>query len=448
MTSDQAVSEPAVSDPRAGADHHQTGNAAADIRARIQRLESGGLRTFASPDPFVIERAQGCWLEGADGTRYLDFGGSFAVTTTGHCHPAVVAAIRAQAGELIHCPSAYPSRLRAEFLEAIESITAPLMGPVSIMPAMTGAMANEMATSLVRYLRPGCEFIAFSGGYFGRSVGAAAFAGKAEYRAALGVGMQAHYAPYPYPLRFGSDATDFTMRYLDTLTGPGGGAGRIGAVVLEAIQGNGGLIVPPADFLPRLRQFCDRIGALLIVDEIQSGCGRSGRMWAIEHSGVVPDLMTIGKGIGGNMGVAALVGRPDLMRWKADAYSSTFMTNHVALAAAVAAIGVIRDERLPERSQRLGDAWLPRLHNALAGVPHVAEVRGRGLWFAVEFVDGEGKPDAARASRIARVLRDRGVIMGGGGYAGNVLKVAPALTIDEQDLREGLEKVIDAVREG
>ena len=135
----------------------------AAILARIRRLESGGLRTFVTPNPLVVERAQGCWLETPDGQRLLDFGGSFAVTTTGHCHPAVVEAIRAQAGQLIHCPSAYPSRLRAEFLEAIESICAPLLGKVSILPAMTGSMANEMAISLVRFLRPGAEFITFSG---------------------------------------------------------------------------------------------------------------------------------------------------------------------------------------------------------------------------------------------------------------------------------------------
>lgn len=432
---------------RQASEPRKTGSRA-EILARIQRLESGGLRTFVTPDPLVIERAQGCWLEGPDGSRYLDFGGSFAVTTTGHCHPAVVAAIREQAGQLIHCPSAYPSRMRAQFLEAIESICKPLLGPVSIMPAMTGAMANEMAFSLVRYLKPGSEFITFSGGYFGRSVGAAGFAGKAQYRQALGISAQAHYAPFPYPLRFGAAATDFTMRYLESLTGPGGGAGAIGAIVVEPVQGNGGVIIPFDDFFPRLRAFCDRVGALLIIDEIQSGCGRSGRMWAIEHTGVVPDLMTIGKGIGGNMGVAALVGRPELMRWKADAYSSTFLTNHVALAAAIAAIGVIRDERLPERSRTLGDRYLPRLRESLAGVAHVAEVRGRGLWFAFEIAGADAAPDGERASRIARRLRERGVIIGGGGYAGNVLKVAPALTIDEQDLREGLDKVVDALREG
>ncbi len=416
------------------------------IRDRIRRLESAGLRTFVTPDPLVLASAKGAWLHSADGRQYLDFGGSFAVTTTGHGHPAVVAAIQAQAERLIHCPSAYPSELRAEFLEAIEAICSPLMGDVTIMPAMSGSMANEMAISLVRHARPGSELISFSGSYFGRSVGAVTLDGKAQYRQALGLGPGAHFAPFPYPLRRGPDATDFTMRYLESLTSPGGGAGNIGGVFLEPIQGNGGLIIPPADFLPRLRDFCDRIGALLVVDEIQCGAGRTGTMWATSHSGVVPDLMTIGKGIGGNMGVAALVGKREHMNWTPDAYSSTFMTNHVGLAASVAAIKVINEEGLPERSRVLGVKYLPFLQERLSGVKHVAELRGKGLWFAIEFAAPQGTSGAKLASAASVKLRESGVIMGGGGYSGNVIKMAPPLNIEEADLAKGLETVCDVVR--
>jgi len=415
------------------------------VRDRIRRLEGGGLRTFATPDPLVLRSASGAWLTDVDGRRYLDFAGSFAATAVGHCHPEVVAAIQRQATQLIHCPSAYPSALRAEFLEAIESACAPLLGELAIMPAMTGAMANEMAVSIVRHMRPGAEFITFSGGYFGRSVGATTFAGKSQYREALGLGPAAHYAPYPYTARFGPDATEFTMRYLESLVAPGGGAGRIGAILLEPIQGNGGVVIPPDDFFPRLREFCDRIGALLILDEIQAGCGRSGHMWAIEHWGVAPDLMTIGKGIGGNMGVAALVGRRDLMKWVPDAYSSTFMTNHIGLAASIAAIRVVTAEGLVQRSKALGQRYLPVLQDRLAGLPHVTEVRGRGLWFAAELADLPGLPASKQVARMARTLRDRGIVMGTGGYDGRVLKVAPPLNIDEADLARGLETMCEVI---
>jgi 4-aminobutyrate aminotransferase len=421
-----------------------TQRSAQGIRDRIRRLESPGLRTFVTPDPLVLASAKGAWLKDADGRQYLDLGGSFAATTTGHCHPAVVSAIQAQAERLVHCPSAFASELRAEFLEAIEAACSPHMGDVAIMPAMSGAMANEMAASLVRHARPGSELVSFSGSYFGRSVGAVTLDGKPQYRQALGLGPGAHFAPFPYPLRHGADASDFAMRYLEALTGPGGGGGKIGGVFVEPIQGNGGVIVPPADFLPRLRAFCDRIGALLVFDEIQSGAGRSGTMWAASHWGVVPDLMTIGKGIGGNMGVSALVGKREHMKWTPDAYSSTFLVNHIGLAASVAALKVIREEGLPERSRVLGDKYFTFLQERLAGVPHVAELRGKGLWFAIEF----GGADSAKlASAAAAKLREAGIMAGGGGYSGNVIKAAPALTIDEADLAKGLQTVCDVVRD-
>src|SRR5262249_9572801 len=152
------------------------------------------------------------------------------------------------------------------------------------------------------------------------------------------------------------------------------------AVILEPIQGNGGVVIPPHDFLPRLREFCDRQGALLIVDEIQSGCGRTGRMWAVEQRGVTPDLMTVGKGIGGGLAGGAVMGRADAMGWKPDPYTSTFLPNTLTLAAAVAAIGVLRGQQLPGRAAAIGPAGLDRLRSGLAEVEGVREVRGLGLW--------------------------------------------------------------------
>lgn len=427
----------------AGSRKPQDRGSAADILDRCRALEGGGLRTFSDATPLVLERAVGSWLEDIEGRRYLDLSGLFAVANTGHAHPKVVAAIAAQAQDLIHCPSAYPSRVRAEFLEAVASILPPELH--SILPAMSGAMANEVAVSIARTRRPDGQVISFSGSYFGRSPGVVGLAGKSRYREALGLEAQAQFVPFPYPLHMGSDATDKVMSLLDTLTGPGGGVGKVAAIVLEPVQGNGGVVIPPPDFLPRLRAFCDRTGALMIADEIQSGCGRSGRMWATEHSGVIPDLMTIGKGIGGGMAVSAVVGRPELMRWAPDTYSSTFLTNNVNLAAAVAAIGVIRDEKLAERSALLGEKYLGIMRQRLNGVPGVAEVRGQGLWIAVELADGKGQPDAAAAGKIVQRLRDDGVVVGGGGYAGQVVKIQPPLNIDEGDLSAGIDKWTDAV---
>jgi 4-aminobutyrate aminotransferase-like enzyme len=295
---------------------------------------------------------------------------------------------------------------------------------------MSGAMANEIAVALARTRRDG-EIIAFSGGYFGRSAGTVGLAGKARYRKALGLPPSAHFAPYPYPLRLGKQASDVAIDALERLAGPAGGVGRISAVVLEPIQGNGGVVIPPPDFLGRLREFCDRTGALMIVDEIQSGCGRTGRMWAMERAGVVA--------------VAAVMGRTEVMDWPPDSYTSTFLTNNLNLAAATAAIGVLRDERLAERAARLESSALLRLRAAFAGVAGIAELRGCGLWFGIELVEQDGAPAAGRAAAILRRLRGQGVLVGRGGYDDNVIKLSPPLVIDERELERGLDLVAAAV---
>jgi 4-aminobutyrate aminotransferase-like enzyme len=404
----------------------------------LRRLEGGGLRTFAEDPPLVWERAEGCRIIDADGKDYLDLYGGFAVAAIGYGHPKVVAAIREQAGRLMHCPSAHPSRVRAEFLEALASI-APA-GLDRFLPAMSGAMANEIAIAIARTRSRGA-IVSFAGSYFGRSAGTVGFAGKARYREALGLPAGGPFVPFPYPLRMGARATDISLEALERLPGP------IAAVILEPVQGNGGVVIPPADFLPRLRTFCDRAGALLILDEIQSGCGRTGRMWAVEQTGVTPDLMTVGKGIGGGVAVAAVMGRAEIMSWPPDSYTSTFLTNNLNLAAAVAAIGVLRDEGLTERAAVLGRAALPRLTAALAGVPGVAEVRGCGLWFAIELADADGKPAASRAAAVVRKLREQGIIVGRSGYDDNVIKLSPPLVIDEAELARALDQVAATIAE-
>lgn len=418
-----------------------SGAASAAIVERLRRHEGGGLRTFVDDDPLVWHRAEGTWVEDADGRRYLDLYGGYAVAAIGYGHPAVVEAIRSQAGELIHCPSAHPSETRARFLEALASVAPDGMG--ASLPAVTGAMANELALALARTRRPGATVVTFAGSYFGRSAGVVGLAGKARYREALSLPPAGRFAPFPYPYRMGADATDRSLDALEAIAADG----EVGAVILEPVQGNGGVVIPPADFLPRLRAFCDRTGALLIVDEIQSGCGRTGRMWAFEHWGVGPDLLTVGKGIGGGMGVAAVLGRAELLDWRPDAYTSTFLTNAVNLAAASAAIAVLRDEGLIGRAARLGPMALEAMREELAGVDGVAEVRGLGLWLGVELADASGRPAPERARAAQRHARERGVLVGRGGYEEQVIKLSPALVIDEDELLHGIRTVAGCIGE-
>lgn len=408
-----------------------------EIVERCRAYEGAGLRTFTDTEPLVWDRATGWRVFDADGRSYLDLYGGFAVAAIGHSHPEVVAAVQRQAADLMHCPSAHPSRARAEFLEAMSSIAPP--GLDRVLPAITGAMANEIALSIAHTKRPGVV-VAFSGGYLGRSLGVVGLAGKARYRDALGVPAGAQFVPFPYPLKMGAGATAVVMEHLDRVAQDAGGAGAVSAVIVEPIQGNGGVVIPPGDFLVKLRDFCDRTGALLIFDEIQSGCGRTGRMWACEHSDVVPDLMTVGKGIGGGMAVAAVLGSTETMTWQPDTYTSTFLTNNLNLAAATAAIGVIRDQHLDDRAARLGPTFIADVQSALRGVRGVAEVRGLGMWMGIELAHQDV------AARAAALARSSGVLVGRGGYEDNVVKLSPPLTIDEEDLKEGIGLVVDSVQ--
>ena len=424
------------------ADATEATTASGEIADRIRALEGSGMRTFVEDPPIVWARASGATVVDADGTAYLDLASSFAVAAVGHQHPAVVEAVRRQAGELMHCSSSHPSRVRAEFYEAVASIAPP--GLSRVLPAITGAMANEAALAIARVRRPHGPVLAFQGGYFGRSAGTVGFAGKARYRDALGIEAQARLVPYADPIRLGDTASDVVMEALERAIAAG--SSPPAAVLLEPVQGNGGVVVPAPGFLGRIRELCDRIGALMIVDEIQSGCGRTGRMWAIEHASVTPDLVTIGKGIGGGVAVAALLGGDDVMSTLApDAYSSTFLTNNLNLAAAVAAIGVLRDDDLPERAARLAREVADGPVLALRELPGVGAVTHLGLWSGIRFVDDDGHPDAGRARRVAAAARADGVLVGRGGYDQEVVKIAPPLVIDEDDLAGAIGVVSAAI---
>jgi 4-aminobutyrate aminotransferase-like enzyme len=229
---------------------------------------------------------------------------------------------------------------------------------------------------------------------------------------------------------------------------PASGVDPPACIVVEPVQGNGGVVIPPAGFLAGLRRLADSCGALLVFDEIQCGFGRTGRMWACEHDDATPDLITVGKGIGGGLPLAAVLGTGDVMTtWTSDAITSTFLANALTGAAGVAAIDVLRDERLVERSAELGADALDRLTAGLAGNSRVGDVRGRGLFVGVELVAGPGsdEPDPGAAARAVRELRDRGVIVGRGGRHGNVLKLSPPLVIERRDLETGLDIMVEVL---
>ena len=430
------------------------GPKARSIIERMRAVEGAGPRTAAG-DPLVVDHAFGSTLVDPDGNAFTDLGGSFAASTIGHSHPDAVAAVSAQVGRAAHVSSAAISDQRVAFEEDLVAI-APT-GLDRVLLGISGADANDTALKLARTATGRREVLAFSGGYFGRAGGVVGLSGKSRFRTSVGREAEAHFLPYPdayrWPAGLGGPAAacDGALSLVRAaLEDPGSGIGPLAAVVVEPVQGSGGIVVPPDGFLQGLRALCDRHDVPLIFDEIQSGFGRTGRMWAAEHWGVVPDLMTVGKGVGGGLALSALVGRAGMMEhWAPGTHTSTFLGNAVNLAAGRAAIAVLQRERLPQRSARLGETVLARLSESLAAAPHVGEVRGLGLFIGIELVrDRETRePDPDRCAAVRRWAFERGVVVAVAGRYENVVKLSPPLTIEEDRLTAAVEVVIEAIGE-
>ncbi len=439
-----------VTEPRRPAVY--PGPKARSIIERMRAVEGAGPRTGVG-DPLVVDRAFGATLVDPDGNAFTDLAGSFAAANIGHSHPEVVAAVTAQIGRVSHVSSAATTEARVAFEEALVAIAPD--GLDRVLLGISGSDANDTALKLARTATGRREVIAFSGGYFGRASGVVGLNGKAAFRTRLGRDVDAHFLPFPDPYRWplgpaesaGEQALALVRHALED---PASGFGPIAAIVVEPVQGNGGIVVPPKDFLAGLRALCDRHGIVLVFDEIQCGFGRTGRRWAAEHGDVTPDLMTVGKGIGGGMAVSAVVGRAELMgHWSPGTHTSTFMGNAVNLVAGRVAIEVLERDRLSERSARLGMVLLERLRTALSDVPHVGQVRGLGLFIGIELVADRAShgPDPERCTAVRQRAFDHGVVVATAGRAENVVKISPPLTIDEDQAAAAIDVVIEAIKE-
>ena len=423
------------------------------IIERMRRVEGAGPRTGAG-EPLVVDHATGATLVDPDGNRFTDLAGSFAAATIGHSHPDVVAAVAAQIGVASHVSTAAVSEQRVAFEEDLLAIVPRELDRALL--GISGADANDIAVRLARSLTGRREVLAFSGGYFGRAGGVVGLNGKSAFRSKVGIDADAHFLPYPDPYRWpdtfggssgtGAAALDLVRLALED---PGSGIGPLAAIIVEPIQGNGGIVRPPDGFLAGLRALADMHGITLIFDEIQSGFGRSGRLWASEHDAVVPDLMTVGKGIGGGLALSAVVGRAAHMsHWTPGTHTSTFLGNAVNLAAGRAAVAVMCRERLWERSADLGTRLLERLRSGLDGDPGVGDIRGFGLFIGIELVRDRAtkEPDGEMATAVRAQAFDAGVIVAAAGRYEQVVKISPPLTIDEGLANEAVDVVIDAIR--
>ena len=433
------------------------------LAGELARHESPNVTYLGDDFPVFWEAARGANVRDVDGNVYVDLTAAFAVAGPGHAHPRIVAAVREQAGRLMHgMGDVHPPALKVDLLRALAEV-APGNLTRAIL-ANSGAEAVEAAlkTAMVATGKP--RVLAFHGAYHGLTYGALAASGREDFRAPFAPQLPgtAVFAPYPYPYRspFGADADavgEATLRYVEHLLDtPGTASEGIGAILVEPIQGRGGDVVPPDAFLPGLRRICDERGLLLILDEVYTGFGRTGRWFACEHWGVVPDLLVVGKGLTGGFPFAACIGTDAVMeawpRSRGEAlHTSTFLGHPVGCAAALASIAALRDERLVERSAEVGARIKTRLEAMTADHPRVGEVRGRGMMIGVEMVRDRAtrEPAPELAGRVVVETLRRGVLMLGGGLYGNVLSLSPPFVITEAQVDAALgvlEEVLGGIR--
>ena len=399
--------------------------------------------------PLVAKEGRGLVVTDVDGNEFFDFSSGIAVTSTGHCHPDVVAAIQKQAGELIHMSGTdfyYESLVTlAERLSRI----APMPGPHRVYYGNSGAEAIEAALKVARYHTGRQQIIAFYGAFHGRTMGALSLtASKPQQRrrfAPLVPGVT--HIPFPDVYRKGEGDALACARFLEdkvfkTTVPPE----EVAAIFVEALQGEGGYVPAPPAFMQELRRICDRHGILLVVDEVQSGVGRTGKWWAVQHTGVEPDIVCIAKGIASGMPLSITMTKADIMNWVPGSHASTFGGNPVCIAAALATLDVIEGERLLENASDVGAYIKARLADWPKKHRLVGDVRGHGLMIGLELVcDQEKKsPAPAERDRVIELAFERGILFLGCGP--NTIRIAPPLitTREQADVAmDVLEECLD-----
>jgi 4-aminobutyrate aminotransferase len=393
--------------------------------------------------PMVAKSGRGVRVTDVDGNEFLDFAAGIAVNSTGHCHPEVVKAIQNQAAELIHMSGTdfyYEHMISlADRLSAI----APMPGPHKFYYGNSGAEAVECAMKLARYHTGRHNIISFFGGFHGRTMGALSLTGSKPQQkrrfAPFVPGVTHIRYPYTYRGTTGGPAEQeaFALdcaRYIEdrlfkTILPPE----EVAAIILEPIQGEGGYVVAPDNFLQELRRICDRHGILLIADEVQSGMGRTGKWWAIEHSGVQPDMVCIAKGIASGMPLGICMTKADVMDWVPGSHASTFGGNPICIAAALATMDVLEREGL-KNAATVGEKTLERLRPWVAKHPTVGEVRGRGLMIGIEIVKDQQSrtPAGPMRDKIVELAFERGLLILGCGETS--VRLCPPLIVKQQEV--------------
>jgi 4-aminobutyrate aminotransferase len=421
----------------------------------IQRDAAVMSPSYTRSYPFVMARGRGCQVWDVDGNQFLDLTSGIAVTATGHSHPKVVAAIQQQAEQFLHMSGTdFFYEVEIELAERLTKL-APGDTAKQIFLTNSGTESVEAAFKLARYATRRHQVIAFSGSFHGRTMGSLSLTGsKAVQRSGFGPFVPGVvHVPYPDPYRpplgstpeaCGRAVLHFIENDLFARTLP---SDDVAAVFVEPMQGEGGYVLPPDDFLPGLRALCDRYGILLVADEVQTGFGRTGLWWGVDQYGVVPDIMALAKGIASGMPLGAMIARHDLMIWEPGSHGNTFGGNPVCCAAAMATLDVIEEEGLLANARAMGDRLLAGLRALQGRYDAIGDVRGRGLWTAIDLVEDRVTKHHDRVLRdriVDEAYQQRLLLLGCGKSA---IRLIPPLVVTADEIDLALERLDAAISE-
>ncbi|MGH8060645.1 MAG: acetyl ornithine aminotransferase family protein [Pseudoxanthomonas sp.] len=414
-------------------------------RAMIARDAEVISPSYPRDYPFVMAHGRGTEVWDVDGNRFLDFAAGIAVCATGHAHPQVVAAVKAAADDFLHISSDYWHENMTALGERLAAV-APMTEPAMSFLCQSGTEAVEGALKLARYVTKRPRFIGFLGGFHGRTMGSLSFT-SSKYTQQLGFAPTmpgVTHVPYPNPYRplfAGDDQGKSVLDYLRMLFERNVPAAEVAAILVEPLQGEGGYVVPPAGFLAGLRALCDEHGILLIFDEVQSGVGRTGKMFACEHSGVSPDIMTLAKGLGSGLPIGAVVARKSLMsQWKRGAHGNTYGGNPLACAAANATLDLVRGG-LVDNAASVGAHFMARLKELARDYPCIGEVRGKGLMIGMELIEGDEAKTPARSlcdDVVTRAFHNGLLLLSCGA---STVRFMPPLNVSVAEVDEAMEMI-------
>lgn len=427
-----------------------TGNQKQTNQTLWERRLANVPRGVTTAYPVFAEKAKNAEIWDIEGKRFIDFGGGIGVQNTGHCHPKVVAAIHKQVDQVLH--TAFQIMPYEPYIVLAEKLNAkaPIDGGAKTILFSSGAEALENAVKIARAAtgRPG--IISFLGGFHGRTMMALALTGKVvPYKKGFGPFASDVYH-IPFPMEYHGVTEDDSIKALNNLFKADIDPSRVAAIAIEPVQGEGGFYIASPSFLKKLRAICDEHGILLIADEVQSGFARTGKLFAIEHSGIKPDLITTAKSLAAGMPLSAVIGKTSIMdAVEPGGLGGTYAGNPVACAAGIAVMDLIEEEGILEKSVKLGKMLIAELNEIKKSYPHIGEIRGLGAMVAFELVENgdANKPSADLAKKLTAKALEHGLVLLSCGVYGNVIRILVPITAEEAIVKEGLSIITKSLKE-